>query len=112
MRLLDTPSITRSDLDIARSQNKSASELIDIELLFSPSANFIMRNAKLSESQSVQQLEDGRYRVNAKVKATSGLRAFLWNMADNVEVVVPIKLRTHFTRLLNKVNARYQNDAT
>ncbi|BAJ01313.1 helix-turn-helix transcriptional regulator [Shewanella violacea] len=112
VRLLDTPSITRSDLDIARSQNKSASELIDIELLFSPSANFIMRNAKLSENQSVQQLEDGRYRVNARVRDSSGLRTFLWNMADNVEVVAPLKLRTHFIRLLNKVNARYQNTAT
>jgi hypothetical protein len=112
VRLLDTPSITRSDADIAQSKNTGTSELIEIELLFSASANFIMRNAKLSEDQRVQQLEDGRYRVNANVKDTSGLRTFLWNMADKVEVVAPVKLRTHFTRLLNKMNARYQNAAT
>ncbi|WOT05022.1 helix-turn-helix transcriptional regulator [Shewanella youngdeokensis] len=112
VRLLDTPSITRSDADIAQSKNKCTSGLIDIELLFSASADFIMRNAKLSEEQRVQQLEDGRYRVTARVEDTPELKAFLWNMADKVEVVAPVKLRAHFTRLLNKMNTRYQNAAT
>ncbi|WP_144211427.1 helix-turn-helix transcriptional regulator [Shewanella donghaensis] len=112
VRLLDTPVITRSDVEIARRKAENQSELIEIELLFSPSANFIMRNLKLSENQRVEQLADGRYLVYATVEDTSGLRTLLWNMADKVEVVAPLQLRAHFTRLINKVNARYQNDAT
>ncbi|WP_076539354.1 YafY family protein [Shewanella sp. UCD-KL21] len=112
VRLLDTPAITRSDAELAARKNNHKSELIDIELLFSASANFIMRNAKLSDNQTVEQLQDKRYLVKASVKDTSGLRSLLWSMADNVEVLAPAKLRAHFTRLINKVNARYQNAAS
>ncbi|MFS1437132.1 helix-turn-helix transcriptional regulator [Shewanella sp. 10N.286.48.A6] len=112
VRLLDTPTITRSDAELAARKHKNKSETIDIELLFSASANFIMRNAKLSDNQTVKQLEDKRYLVEATVEDTSGLRTLLWSMADNVEVLAPAKLRAHFTRLINKVNARYQNAAS
>ncbi|MDO6620746.1 MULTISPECIES: helix-turn-helix transcriptional regulator [unclassified Shewanella] len=108
VRVLDTPSITRSEANIARRKMENQAELIDIELLFSASANFIMRNAKLSDNQTVKQLEDKRYLVEATVEDTSGLRTLLWSMADNVEVLAPAKLRAHFTRLISKVNARYQ----
>ena len=112
IRLLDTPAITRDDFDIARSEVDSTSTSIEIELLFAPSANFIQRNAKLSDNQTVEQLEDGRYRIMASVKDTPRLRAFLWEMADNVEIIAPVKLRMHFTRLFSKVNVLYQNTTT
>ncbi|WP_051413029.1 helix-turn-helix transcriptional regulator [Shewanella colwelliana] len=112
IQLLDTPAITRDDFDIAHSGIANTAELIDIELRFTPSANFILSNAKLSENQDVEQLQDGRYRVTASVKDTPRFRAFLWELADNVEIVAPLKLRAHFTRLISKVSSQYQTVTT
>ena len=112
IRLLNTPALTRDDFEIALSDEHPASAQIDIELHFSPSANFILRDAKLSVNQTREQLEDGRYRVLATIKDTPRLRTFLWEMADTVEVIAPDKLRAHFIRLSHKINAQYQTTAT
>ena len=112
VRLLDTPVVTRENFVDALHDGVRHPELIDIELLFAPSANFILRQAKLAAEQRIDRLDDGRYRVRARVKDTPRLRAFLWEMADSVEVVAPPKLRAHFTRLSSKLSQQYQTAAT
>ncbi len=112
IQLLDTPAIVRTDFNINKTGVESTSTMIDIELLFSPSANFILRNVKLSDNQTIEQLQDGRYSVKASVMDTSRLREVLWEMTDSVEVIGPLKLRNHFIRLINKVNKKYQRSAT
>lgn len=112
IRLLDSPAITRDDFDIARTGIENSSTLIDIELQVSPTANFIFHHSKLSENQTIEYLTSGRYKVNATVKDTPRLRAFLWEMADNVEVIAPIKLREHFCRLINKMSTQYKHATT
>ncbi|WP_299570096.1 YafY family protein [uncultured Shewanella sp.] len=109
IRVLDTPAVTRDDFDINLSGAETQSNIIDIELLVSASASFILRKAKLSENQTIQLLKDGRYQVKATVNDSKRLRAFLWEMADNIEVVAPEKLRAHFTRLIAKVSMQYQS---
>ena len=112
VRLLDTPVMTRENFADALHDGVRQPEWINIDLLFSPSANFILRQAKLAADQHIERLDDGRYRVQAKVKDTPRLRAFLWEMADSVEVVAPPKLRAHFSRLAIKLNQQYQTAAT
>ncbi|WP_299809360.1 YafY family protein [uncultured Shewanella sp.] len=112
IRLLDSDAITRDDFDITLTGEVSATTPIALELLLSPSANFIQRNARLSEDQQIERLANGYYRLNASVCDTPRLREFLWAMADSVEVVSPPKLRDHFTRLIGKVNTQYQNATT
>lgn len=112
VRLLDSPAIIQDDFDIHRSDHTKSSNLIDLELLVLPSANFILRNAKLAKNQTMDLLDNGRYRIRAKVSDTPKLRAFLWEMAESVEVITPIKLRAHFVRLSNKVHSQYQNVTT
>lgn len=106
--LLETKAVTRDDFDIHHSAMPSASDMVEIELLFSASANFILRNAKLSDNQVTRLLDDGRYHVTASVNDTPRLRTLLWEMADSVEVKAPAKLRAHFARLSSKVTAQYQ----
>ncbi|MEZ9234816.1 MULTISPECIES: helix-turn-helix transcriptional regulator [unclassified Shewanella] len=112
IRLLETPAITRDDFDIARTGIDNSSTLIDIELHVSPKANFIFHQSKLSENQTIEYLSSGQYKVNASVSDTPRLRAFLWEMADNVEVIAPERLRDHFVRLINKMSRQYQNVTT
>ncbi|MGS0675665.1 helix-turn-helix transcriptional regulator [Shewanella sp. 125m-1] len=112
IRLLESTSITRDDFDIALTGEASKTTPINIELLLSPSANLIQRNARLSDDQCIERLENGYYRLSASVDDTPKLREFLWGMADSVEVISPPKLRAHFTLLINKVNMRYQNATT
>ncbi|MCL1139182.1 helix-turn-helix transcriptional regulator [Shewanella pneumatophori] len=112
VRLLDSAAITRDDFDIGRSAQASEGALIDIELLFTPSASFILRGVRLSDNQTIEQVTDGRYLVKATVKDTPKLRTWLWNINDKVEVMAPIKLRSYFIGLIHKMNTRYQNAAT
>ncbi|MCL1145945.1 WYL domain-containing protein [Shewanella marinintestina] len=108
IELLDTKAVMRSDFDIARVGNVHSESTIDIELLFEPSASFILRNAKLSDNQTLERRVDGRYLVKANVMDTPKLREFLWSMADSVEVIAPVKLRAHFCKLSSKVINKYQ----
>ncbi len=110
IRLLDS-SIVKS-AEQQRPNPIQTTNLIAIELLFSPQANFILRNAKLSEDQTCERLTDGRYRVCATVQDTPNLRSFIWQLVDTVEVIAPLKLRNHFARLYNNLHQKYQNDAT
>lgn len=109
--LLETPAVIKDDFNIEQS-GVATSNYIDIELLFSASANFILRNAKLSDNQTVEQLKDGRYCVKASVMDTPRLRELLWEMADNVEVIAPLKLRNYFMKLIDKVNNKYKTAAS
>lgn len=112
IRLLDTTAVTRDDFDIELSGEESKTTLIVLELQLSPSANFIQRNARLSDDQQVERLANGYYRVCASVYDTPKLREFLWSMADSVEVIAPQKLRNHFSRLTSKINNKYHNATT
>ncbi|GIU32996.1 WYL domain-containing protein [Shewanella schlegeliana] len=112
IRLLDTVSVTRDDFDIELSGEVNKSTMIDLELLLAPSASFIQRNANLSKDQSVERLQSGYYRLNASVYDTPKLREFLWGMADSVEVIAPLKLRNHFSRLTSKLHNKYQTATT
>lgn len=112
IELLDTKAITRNDFDINRVGNAPASASIVLELVCDPAANFIMRDAKFSDDQTIERLTDGRYLVKATVMDSARLREYLWGMADSVEVIAPLKLRAHFMRLASKITNKYQIAAT
>ncbi|WP_163931319.1 YafY family protein [Paraferrimonas sp. SM1919] len=112
IRLLDTAIIERDDFDIAKAGSEPRSPIIKVELNVHPSANFLLRNAKLSEDQTAELQTCGRYKVTATVQDSTKFRAFLWENAPTVEVLAPTKLRDYFFKLSQKVSQQYQTIAT
>lgn len=106
-QLLPTNAIESVDFDINKTAQHHRGEEIQLELLLSDRATFIMREAKFSEDQTMQLQHDGRFHVTAKVLDTPKLRAALWEMADTVEVLAPAKLREHFVQMAHKMCAKY-----
>ncbi|WP_394129020.1 helix-turn-helix transcriptional regulator [Shewanella maritima] len=86
--------------------------MIDLELIFAPSATFILRNAKFSHQQTTTRLPSGDFLVKARVEDSENLRSYLWGMVDKVEVIAPAKLRGHFKRKIDKMTQRYQSSTT
>lgn len=106
-QLLPSEAVKSENFDIKKADHGTHGEKIQLELLLSDRATFIMREAKFSEDQDMQLQEDGRFRVTAKVFDTPKLRAALWEMADTVEVLAPTRLREHFVKMAQKMRLKY-----
>lgn len=103
-QLLPTDTVKSENFDINKTDHGTNGEKIQLKLLLSDRATFIMREAKFNEDQEMRLQEDGCFYVTADASDTPKLRAALWEMVDTVEVLAPAKLRYHFTRCAQSIS--------
>lgn len=82
-------------------------EPVELLLEFAASAAPTLRECKLSENQTTEELDGGRLRVRAHVYDTQPLRAWLLSYGDLVRVIAPESLRDDIRSRLQAALAQY-----
>ena len=83
-------------------------ETIQLVLEVDPILRFTLSETALSGDQTIEKLDEQRYRVTATVKNTYQLRAWLHEKAFQITVIAPVYVRDDFIGKLMSITQRYE----
>ena len=84
-------------------------ENIQLVLEVDPILRFTLSETALSGDQTIEKLNERRYRVTATVKNTHQLRAWLMEKSPQLKVVAPASLRQAIVDLIKQALQQYQS---
>ena len=83
-------------------------KLLHIEVIFESMAGFHLTETPITKSQILLQMDDGRYKLKAKLPDTSQLRWWLLGFGSQVEIIKPISLRREFEETAKSLHKIYK----
>lgn len=100
------------DFELAKKsmqQPKKQGDNILLELLVKSDSLFILKGAKLSEDQTIEEIDgdNEHYLLKANAKMSQQLKVFLRSLGNSVEVISPQGLRDYFITLAKDMQSKY-----
>lgn len=90
-------------------QVREKGQLISLEIKVKRDTPFILKGAKLSDNQTIEEIadDDEHYLLKATVKESPQLKVFLRGLGLSIEVLAPASLRNYFVELTKEMQAKY-----
>ena len=111
---MDVPLLMSTGIDMEKFIHKNnlgftfSKDLYTFEAIFDKTMAYHLLETPLNDTQTVEELDDNKLRVKARIPDTLQFEQWLMSFGSDVEVLKPKKLRDKFVSLAKKMNSIYK----